>query len=75
MVLLVLSDFSKSLNQEMLLNLLLFANTLLEGGNQRVQKSIYDFFINIQKSEMIFACFASIIKKQINAIQARSKEK
>jgi hypothetical protein len=45
MVLLVLSEHAKSLNQEMLLHILYFINTMLSGGNQRVQKAIFDYFV------------------------------
>lgn len=36
MILMVIAEHSKSLNKEMLLNILLFANILLQGGNKKV---------------------------------------
>lgn len=35
---------------------------------------MFDFFQSYQKSEMIFQKFADIIKKQIQTIEAQSKE-
>lgn len=49
----------------MIINYLSFANALLEGGNISIQSTIYSFFMSYEKSEVIFARFNAIIRKQI----------
>lgn len=54
MVLLVLSENSKNLDKKMLMIFLIFMNTMLEGGNIQVQRTIFEFMMNYSQSEMIF---------------------
>lgn len=54
MVLTVLSENSKNLDMDLIEQFLLFINNLLEGGNHRVQVTIYEFFCNYSKSEVLF---------------------
>lgn len=51
MALIILSEFSDKLDGELYINFLQFLNTLLKGGNTRVQKTIYDFFTTQPKVE------------------------
>jgi len=44
MILFVISENHPNLDGSLLINFLLFINALLEGGNTRIQKTIYDFF-------------------------------
>lgn len=44
MILYVISENHPNLDGQLLINFLLFINELLEGGNTRIQKTIYDFF-------------------------------
>lgn len=68
MVLTVLSENSKNLDMDLIEQFLLFINNLLEGGNHRVQVTIYEFFCNYSKSEVLFQKFNTIIRRQIDKI-------
>ena len=65
MVLTVLSN-SIPLDMETMNHFLLLGIELLKGGNNKVQKSIYNYFITFPKSEYIFAKFFNIIQNQVN---------
>lgn len=54
MILSVISDNHKNLDSELIIHFMNFINALLEDGNINVQATIHDFFLNHQKSEMIF---------------------
>lgn len=75
MVLYVLSRHSKAMDNDLLLNFLHLGTTMLEGGNKSVQKTIYEYFSNNQKSEIIFQRFEQIIRKQISNIEMQAKER
>ncbi|EGR30673.1 MIR domain protein [Ichthyophthirius multifiliis] len=75
MVLYVISENHKNLDSEMLIQFLNFVNTLLEGGNVKVQKTLFEFYTTHQKSEVIFKRFNHIIRKQITIIEQKAKEK
>jgi hypothetical protein len=75
MVLYVLSENTKNLDGDLLIQFLKFSNSLLDGGNQRIQKTIYEFCISNQSSELIFKRFYDIIKKQIESIQQKAADK
>ena len=45
MVLFVISEDHPNLDGDLLINFLLFINVMLEGGNVKVQKTIYDFCV------------------------------
>ncbi|KAL4462524.1 hypothetical protein ABPG74_000354 [Tetrahymena malaccensis] len=72
MILMVLSQNNRHLDNELIIHYLSFANTLLEGGNNQIQNTIYSFFMSYQKSEVIFSRFNSIIRKQIRNIEHKS---
>ena len=63
MVLFVISENSKNLDGDLLINFLYFINQLLEGGNIKIQTTIYEFCITNSKSELIFQKLFSYIKK------------
>lgn len=54
MVLTVISE-STQLDYELLRNLLMFMNSMLSGGNIKVQKTIFEFMKTYPKSEVIFS--------------------
>jgi hypothetical protein len=54
MILYVMCESSKFLDNELFSSLLDFANALLKGGNVEVQKTVYQFFITYGKSELVF---------------------
>jgi len=54
MVLFVISEDHPNLDGDLLINFLLFINVMLEGGNEKVQKTIYEFCVQNTKSELIF---------------------
>lgn len=72
MILSVISE-NKNLDIDLLINYLLFGNKMLEGGNKYVQQTIYEFFLNNPKSEMLFYQFNLIIKRQIIYLETKSK--
>ena len=43
MIMLVLSEINENLDSELLMSYMNFANSLLDGGNNKVQVSIYEF--------------------------------
>lgn len=61
MVLTVLSE-STTLDSEMLRHFLMFINTLLSGGNNKVQKTISEFMKTYPKSEVIFSRLNNVIQ-------------
>jgi len=62
MFLTVLSDSSnQSMDAEILNNFLELGIHLLEGGNLRIQKNIYNYFTTFQKSEVLFSKLYSIL--------------
>lgn len=63
MALYVISENHKNLDSELLSEFLEFLNTLLSGGNIHVQKTIYEYYMSHQKSEMIFKRFDQIVRK------------
>lgn len=77
MFLTVLSDSSTvSMDPEILNNFLELGIKLLEGGNAKIQKNIYNYCVTFQKSEAIFAKFYAVIVtfsnrlKRINTFEA-----
>ncbi|EGR27735.1 MIR domain protein [Ichthyophthirius multifiliis] len=74
MILIVISEHSHLLDGELYINFLLFINTLLKNGNVRVQKTIYEFFINQSKTELIFKKFHYFIKKQIEYVEQEAQD-
>ena len=54
MVLVVLTESSANIDDETFRHFINFMNILSEGGNTKVQKTIYEFFTTYQKSEVIF---------------------
>ncbi|KAL4438400.1 hypothetical protein ABPG74_009439 [Tetrahymena malaccensis] len=75
MVLIILSEYSHNLDGQLYIDFVSFLNTLLKGGNSRVQKTVYDFFVNQPKSEIIFMKFSQFIRKQIDYIEQEAKIK
>lgn len=73
MVLTVLSS-SVSIDSEILLAYLNLLVALLEGGNNKVQKTIFNYFQTFSRSEVIFAKFHSIIASQTSKQNRASKE-
>jgi hypothetical protein len=63
MALYVISENHKNLDSELLSEFLEFLNTLLSGGNIHVQKTIFEYYMSHQKSEMIFKRFDHIVRK------------
>jgi len=62
MFLIVMSDSSgNSMNPEVFNNFLILAIKLLEGGNPKIQKNIYNYCTTFQKSEALFAKFHAVI--------------
>ncbi|CAD8132784.1 unnamed protein product [Paramecium pentaurelia] len=74
MVLTVLSE-STTLDSEMLRHFLMFINTLLSGGNNKVQKTISEFMKTYPKSEVIFSRLNNVIQAQIKQITIKAKDK
>ncbi|CAD8068825.1 unnamed protein product [Paramecium sonneborni] len=74
MVLTVLSE-SINLDSEMLRNFLLFINSLLSGGNNKVQRTIFEFMKTYPKSEVIFSRLNNVIQAQIKQITMKAKDK
>ena len=74
MVLTILADNKINLSQELLIKFLNFANCLLKGGNKRIQRTVYEYFLNSSKSEHIFQKFHGIIRKHIDSIENIVKE-
>ncbi|CAD8059333.1 unnamed protein product [Paramecium primaurelia] len=74
MVLTVLSE-STILDGEMLRNFLIFINTLLSGGNNKVQKTIFEFMKTYPKSEVIFSRLNNVIQAQIKQITMKALDK
>lgn len=65
----LISDSKTNMLEDDLLNQLLsFMIKLLEGGNSKVQKTIYNFFTYYPKSEMLFWKFHGIITDSITMI-------
>jgi len=76
MLLLIFSDSKNSIKDDDLMSeFLSFWISLLEGGNQSVQKTIYNFCMAYQKSEVMFAKFYSIIYEQIEYLQVKTAMK
>jgi len=75
----LLSIFSDSKNaikdDDLMSEFLSFWISLLEGGNQNVQRTIYNFCMVYQKSEVMFAKFYSIIYEQIEYLQVKTAMK
>lgn len=70
----LISDCKTNIIEDDLLNQLLsFMIKLLEGGNLKVQKTIYNFFIYYPKSETLFWKLHSIIIEAINFIMDDKK--
>lgn len=62
----LISDSKGNVLEDDLLNQLLsFMIKLLEGGNSKVQKTIYNFFTSYPKSEILFWKFHGIITESI----------
>lgn len=57
MVLMVLSESCSQMDNEMFRSFLIFINVMLDEGNRKVQRTIYEFFTSYQKSEVIFQRF------------------
>jgi len=55
-------------------SLLNFLIAMIEGGNQKSQKSAYNYFITIPTSEFVFEKFYRIINEQIEAMKAASHD-
>ena len=62
MILNILADHKTyPFDDDFLNQLLSFGCKLTEGGNSKVQKTIYNYFANLPKSESIFSKINSII--------------
>jgi hypothetical protein len=67
MILNILADHkSYPFDDEFLDQLLSFGCKLTEGGNHKVQKTIFSYFSNLSKSESIFSKINSIINGHID---------
>ena len=76
MLLSVLSDRnSSSMEIDLLFEFFEFGISLLEGGNQNVQKAIFKFCTVHTESEVMFAKFHSIIYEQIEYIKKKADQK
>ncbi|EGR30288.1 MIR domain protein [Ichthyophthirius multifiliis] len=65
----LISDIKENpFDDNLFIQLLSFMIKLIEGGNQKVQNTIYNYFINHQKSEDLFNKFFTILTDQINNI-------
>ncbi|CAD8168125.1 unnamed protein product [Paramecium pentaurelia] len=73
MVLLVLSENNS--DKKLMMSFLQFINTLLDGGNDQVQGTIYSFMMSFSQSENIFQKIYFIIRKQIENLEILSKSK
>jgi len=70
----LISDSKVNILEDDLLNQLLsFMIKLLEGGNSKVQKTIFNFFTYYDKSEKLFWKFHSIIAESIKSIKETKK--
>lgn len=70
MVLGVLSDSKHAdIPEDLLESFLNFGTKLLEGGNNRVQKTIYQFCTSYQRSEVMFRRFDAYIRKQTHKLK------
>jgi len=70
MFLTVLSDSSnQSMDAEILNNFLELGIQLLEGGNPKIQKNIYNYFKTFQRSEVLFSKLYSLITTHGNRIR------
>ncbi|KAM3129288.1 hypothetical protein pb186bvf_018575 [Paramecium bursaria] len=74
MVLNVLSDYSKTLGTNMILNLMKFLNVLLCQGNTKVQEAVYIFCKTQQKSENIFKVFADYLRSATLQIEVDEED-
>ena len=77
MLLNVLSDSQvHNMDDILLYHYLEFGIALLDGGNLKVQKTIYNFCKAYQKTETMFSKFHTIIQQQIETMQSKiDKEK
>jgi hypothetical protein len=67
MILNILADHKTyPFDDDFLDQLLSFGCKLTQGGNPKVQKTIYNYFANLQKSESIFSKINSIINAHID---------
>jgi len=70
MFLTVMSDSSNaSMDPEVLNSFLELGIKLLEGGNTRIQKNIYNYCVTFQKSEALFAKFYAVITTFSNRLK------
>mgnify|MGYP000911866170 FL=1 len=71
MILSVLSDPNNLKIQEELLDTFLkFGIALMEGGNRKVQKTIYDYCVSFPRSEIMFKRLYTLIQNQIDKLKA-----
>lgn len=63
MVLIVLSESSSLVDKETYRHFLMFINSLLDEGNSKVQRTIFEYFTSNHKSEVIFQRFNHVILK------------
>ena len=69
MFLTVLSDSDDNkLKGELLLSYLDFGIVLLDGGNPKVQDSVYHYCMNYPQSEIMFTKFYKIIQDQVERL-------
>ncbi|KAL4438749.1 hypothetical protein ABPG74_013422 [Tetrahymena malaccensis] len=76
MVLTLISDVKENPfeDDQVILNLFNFLNKLLQGGNKKVQKTIYNFFVNHPKSEIIFQTFYTILLEHVEKLKEINKQ-
>ena len=73
MILMVLSDWKNNpLDDEIFLNYLSFFTKLLEGGNKKIQKTVYEYFKTIPRSEFIFEKFFYVLSEQIDFLKQKN---
>lgn len=75
MILSVITDMKNNeISDDIFDGLLSFLIAMLEGGNQTIQKSVYNYFITIQSSEFVFEKFYRIINDQIEVMKAKKHD-
>lgn len=73
MILNILSETKNNmLDDDLLENLLSFLISLIEGCNINIQKSIYNYFINIPSSEFIIEKFYNILEVEIKFLKGKN---
>lgn len=74
MILTVIADIKNNpIEDEIFDYYLFFLINLLEGGNPKIQKTIFTYFTTIPASEYIFEKFHSVFSEQINELKQSDK--